>query len=101
MFNFFKSRSSCDHSSKELVGKIYKEYLSSYRNVFDHIELHMRFRCPDCGECKDVCLGNKFFLPEMFNDDKDKKEFIKKIRSEGYLAEYELMQRVYENGKRN
>lgn len=101
MFNVFKKKQFCTHESKVIVGKVYKEHLSSYRNVFDNIELYMRFRCPDCGECKDICLGHKSFLPEMFNDDKDKKEFIKKIRSEGYLAEYELMQRVYENGKRN
>lgn len=93
--NLFKTKKICNHHFTEKVGLFYKEHLSQYRNCFDNVEVFIRYQCCKCGEYKDVLLGHQQFCPEMFYDDIEKKQYIKKIRSQGFVMEYELMLREF------
>lgn len=78
--NLFKIKKKCNHHFSEKIGLFYKEHLSQYRNCFDNIEVYMRYKCPKCGEYRDVRLGSQSFSPEMFYPSENKKNIFKSSR---------------------
>lgn len=87
----FKRRKVCNHPVWKPVGYFYKESLSEWRNCFDRVYAYIRYKCTNCGECKNLLLGSKEYVPELYHGrDPQKDEYIKSLQSLGYMSEVQI-----------
>ena len=77
------------HNYIKSIGKYYKLYRTSYKNCFDNVIIYERRQC-QCGAYKDICISSNEFLPSLYEDDSEEKDFIKDIKKNGIKEEYEL-----------
>lgn len=89
MFDFLKIEHKHKHDFNASLGNFYVLWRSEYKNNFDEVKIFTRKKC-SCGCCEDFLVGNKTFLPSMYYDASEEKEFIAAIKKQGILEEFEI-----------